>query len=146
MKKPLSEKKILKWDERIPMKEFVYLEEDLAEAVSRILSYRDFENIMINIPIDAFNEIVGSFTNQSRGSSFNQSPQDSVNKHVPRGSRRGKDVRCNSEPTADTSKLCLNCGYREYEHKNQHLLAVDRIEARKFGAPCGSFQPERSGE
>ena len=36
-------------------------------------------------------------------------------------------------------KEICKCGYTKIEHEHQHLLAVDRIEARKYGAPCGLF-------
>jgi len=37
-------------------------------------------------------------------------------------------------------EICSECGYRKYEHKFQQSIALDRIESRKYGAPCVSFK------
>jgi len=38
---------------------FYYRQEDVKEFVRRVLSYRDWENIMINIPLDTFKKMAG---------------------------------------------------------------------------------------
>ena len=39
-------------------------------------------------------------------------------------------------------EICV-CGYKRYEHRGQMLLAEDRINHKKYGAPCGIFKPKK---